>query len=44
MTGVMLKEALFEGIVYCPHAILEPDYDICPECNKSNPLGRGGFI
>ena len=43
----MLKVALFEGILSCPFCEfgnLEPDYDVCPECNKPNPLRKGGYI
>ncbi|MBA7515043.1 hypothetical protein ES705_07081 [subsurface metagenome] len=43
----MLKEALFDSVVYCPyceHGSLEPDYDKCPSCQKPNPLRKGGFI
>jgi len=43
----MLEDAVFSGVVYCPfceHGHLEADYDKCPECNKENPLRRGGYI
>ena len=29
---------------YCEHGYLEPDYDKCPNCEKSNPLREGGCI
>jgi predicted amidophosphoribosyltransferase len=42
----MLKEALYEGVVSCPACgtNMEPDYDVCPECEKPNPLRKMGMI
>lgn len=42
----MLKEALYDGVVSCPACgtDVEPDYDICPECEKPNPLRKMGMI
>lgn len=42
----MMKDAVFDSVVECPKCgnRLEPDYDICPECNTKNPLQQMGFI
>lgn len=42
----MLKDSVFDSVVECPTCgnRLEPDYDICPECNKKNPLQEAGLI
>ena len=42
----MLKRAVYDSVVNCPHCErrLEPDYDICPECHKKNPMKKFGFI
>lgn len=43
----MLKDALFDGVLECPYCgygDLEPDYDACPECHRSNPLKKRGYI
>ena len=42
----MLEEALFDGIVSCPDCgtSMEPDADVCLECEKPNLLRKGGFI
>ena len=45
--GEILRQAVDDGVVYCPfceNGYLEPDYNKCPNCEKSNPLREGGFI
>lgn len=42
----MLEQALYDGVVSCPtcQSDLEPDYDVCPHCDKKNPLKKMGYI
>lgn len=42
----MLEEALFDGVVSCPNceSSIEPDIDVCPHCDKKNPLRKMGYI
>ena len=42
-----LLKAVFDSIIdcaYCGYTPLEADYDLCPECHKSNPLKQLGLI
>ena len=42
----MLKQALYDGVVECPYCStsMEPDSNVCPQCNKKNPLRKMGYI
>ena len=43
----MMEMTVYDSVVECPfceYGPLEADYDVCPECEKKNPLQSWGFI
>ena len=43
----MMERAVMDDSIFCPYCEygdLEPDYELCPECSKRNPLKALGLI
>jgi len=43
----MMERVVMDEIIscpYCEYGDLEPDYELCPECSRRNPLEALGLI